>query len=561
MPLEERLPVDDLYLGMVLIDPLLIMLQFWGGDLVMPDGETMEISMEQRMFFCDQSDRVLLCSGRKIGKTLSLERDFIQTGITHVKTGTLDEGLFFTPANAHMAPVRDRIFSAIIREPLFMEMIARTPRGNPSMSKGDGYVEFTTGWKWHIRIEGLSGTDTNMVGLRCRMIIGDEMAFGNEACHKSRINTALPGCKWKYCGVPNGVRGTPFWRLDQTNEGVMWSRHKYPQFANPLYAPESEREKLKIDHGGEHSQTYVTQVLGLWGDEVVSSFPPGTIATYDDRSYHSFDWGPTSGMNSHFTTGTLDSLRSHLQYTKSRCVIGWDYGVSPDPTAIALFFEEEPGVWYVRSMIILRQVTFPHQIRIVNEIADRFNVVMAVTDEAAAVQQLASGQGWELYSEEEGSGNVMWANVSGRMELVDSTGEPIYDEAGNVVKEYRKKWATDELRNAMIHALEGLLYPYHVWLPAKDYVLTDELAGTTEQRRESGHTRYLTAKTTPGSKSPDDHRTDALRYGVIGIYHLLGLRRNVSRRPPPSEYRKVMGWVRRGQGRSDWRPPWHSTTF
>jgi len=185
---------------------------------------------------------------------------------------------------------------------------------------------------------------------------------------------------------------------------------------------------------------------------------------------------------------------------------------------------------------------------------------MVVTDEAAVVQQLASGQGWELYSEDEGSGNVMWANVSGRMELVDATGEPIYDEAGNIVKEYRKKWATDELRNAMIHAREGLLYPYHIWLPEKDYTLTDELAGTTEQRRESGHTRYLTAKTTPGSKSPDDHRTDALRYGVIGIYHLLGLRRNVSRRPPPSEYRKVMGWVKRGHGRAEWRPPWHSTT-
>ena len=92
-----------------------------------------------------------------------------------------------------MNPVRDRIFSTIMQEPLFAEMVDRNPSsGNMMMSKGDGYVQFKTSWKWHLRIEGVSGTDVNMVGLRCKRIVGDEMAFGTDICHKSRVNTAMP---------------------------------------------------------------------------------------------------------------------------------------------------------------------------------------------------------------------------------------------------------------------------------------------------------------------------------------------------------------------------------
>lgn len=546
------MPIEDLDLGLVILDPYLFLLQFWGGDLTMPDG-SQHLSIEQRLFLCDQSDRVLLCTGRKVAKTLSLERDFVQVGLTHEKRGTLDEGMFFAPAQAHMNPVRDRIFSTIYQEPLFMEMIAKNQAGHPTMSKGDGYVEFKTGWKWHLRIEGVSGTDVNMVGLRCHRIIGDEMAFGNDICHKSRVNTAMPGCKWKYCGVPNGVRGTPFWRIDQTPEGRMWSRHKIPQFANPLYAPKSEREKLIIDHGGEHSHTYITQVLGQWGDEVMSSFPPGTLATHN-KDYYSYDWGSGFGSKSNFRDDALDTLYRNLDYPKEKCVVGWDYGVSPDPAAFALFIEEEPSVWILRAMFILRGVQFPHQIRFCAQIVERFNVAMICTDEATAVQALADLTPFTSYDEEAAIGNVMWANLNGRIELIDAHGEVVLDEFGDPIKEQRKKWATDELRNGMVHARESLTYPYHLWLPESDDYLLDELMGTTEKKTPGGYTQYLTAKKTEGSQSPDDHRTDALRYAVLSIYALLGVR-NYRRRAPVSEYKKVMGW-RGGHRPGGWRPPW-----
>jgi hypothetical protein len=120
------------------------------------------------------------------------------------------------------------------------------------------------------------------------------------------------------------------------------------------------------------------------------------------------------------------------------------------------------------------------------------------------------------------------------------------------MKEYRKKWATDELRNAMVHARENLTYPYKVFLPEEDDYLIDELVGTTERRGPSGYTQYLTAKKTEGSKSPDDHRTDSLRYGMLSLYALLGARRT-DRRIPFGEYRDALGW--KGSN-SDWKAPW-----
>ena len=548
--IQERIPKEDLALGLSLLDPLLIILQYWQGDVTMRDGYQ-HLSLEQRLFLCDQSERVLLCTGRKIGKTMSLERDFIQIGIVHEKQGTLDEGLFFTPAQAHLNPVRDRIFSKIHQEPIFEEMIARTTKGNPIMSKGDGVVEFVTGWKWHMRIEGLSGSDVNMVGLRSMVIIGDEMAFSIEVCHRSRVNTALPGCKWKYCGVPNGVRGTPFWRLDQTSEGQYWSRHKYPQYINPLFDPQIERRKLIADHGGENSHTYITQVLGQWGDEVMSSFPPSTIATYDDRSYYYHEWGQVIGRKSLDRAAILDNLAVSIG-TENRLVVGWDYGVSPDPAAFAFFVEEHPGEWYLRSMFVMRQVTAPHQIDFINQVADRFNVAFVVTDEAVIVQQMEHDSRWVPFDDLTGHGNVQWANLTGRIELLDSRGEVVLDELEKPIREYRKKWATDELRNGMIHAREGLQYPYKLWLPKADDYLITELLGTTERKTMGGYAQYTTAKKTEGSQSPDDHRTDACRFAVLGIYSLLGTRAR-DRRAPFSAYAPAMGW--RG-GRQDWNPPW-----
>jgi hypothetical protein len=553
MPLEERLPLEDLVLGLVLLDPLLIIVRYWEGDITMDDG-TQDISIEQRLMFCDESDYVLLCTGRKIAKTLGLERDIIQIGLTHRQRGTLDEALFFTPAQAHMNPVRDRIYSKIQREPLFMEMIERNiGSGHAMMSKGEGILQFKTGLKWHFRIEGTSGSDVNMVGLRARYIVGDECAFSNEACHKSRINTALPGCKWKYCGVPNGVRGTPFWRLDQTQEGNHWSRHKYPQFVNPLYGSESAKQTLIRDHGGAHTHSYITQVLGQWGDAVMSSFPPGTISTYNDRRYFLYEWGGEMGKAKTRRTEMLSYVYDHLGEARDkRCIVGWDYGVSPDPAAFSVFFEEEIGKWYLRIMVIMRQVTSPHQINFINELADYFNLAFICTDEAIMVQQLEQYERWQPFDEVTYTGNIQWANLNGRIDLLDSRGVVVLDETGTPVKEYRKKWATDELRSSMVHAIEGLEYPYCTYLPEEDDYLLDELIGTTEKRSTGGYVQYLTAKRTEGSQSPDDHRTDSLRYFMLAAYAMLGSRaRDV--RPPFSEYKSVLGW--KGAGR-EWKAPW-----
>jgi len=353
--------------------------------------------------------------------------------------------------------------------------------------------------------------------------------------------------------VPNGVRGTPFWRLDQTIEGRYWSRHKYPQFVNPIFDTPMQRRQLMVDHGGENSHTYITQVLGQWGDEVMSSFPPSTIATYEDKSYHSYEWGEVIGRKTDDRAFALDYLSKTIDGDK-RVVVGWDYGVSPDPAAFAMFVEDEPGSWYLRSMFIFRQVTSPHQINFVNQIADRFNVAFVVTDEAVVVQQLEHEARWTLYDDLTGLGNVQWANLNGRIELLDSRGEVVLDELGNTIREQRKKWSTDELRNGMIHAREGLQYPYKIWLPKEDDYLINELLGTTERKTMGGYTQYTTARLTEGSKSPDDHRTDACRFAVLGIYSLLGARAK-DRRPPFSAYVKALGW--RG-GRQDWKPPWNS---
>jgi hypothetical protein len=285
--MERKLTSNELKFGILMRDLLLFPLYFWKADLTIPHTRKdlpeewrgkQVVTKEQKLMFCDDSQKVLLCTARKIAKTLMIERDVVQMGILNDRRdGGLDEAMFFTPRDSHMAPVRARIFSKMNGVPLFRLFKVRTSR----TEGGAGTLEFRGHLKWHLRIEGVSATDVNMAGLRAKYMLGDELAFGNEICHNSRGQTALPGSKWKYCGVPNGVRNTPFYRIDQTSAGRTWSRHKYPSSANPLYRSKEAWETLLEFYGGVNSQGFITQALGEWGTEVFSSFPPGTIAIKD----------------------------------------------------------------------------------------------------------------------------------------------------------------------------------------------------------------------------------------------------------------------------------------
>ncbi len=380
MPLEERSKItdDELMFGLLLLNKYWFLKFFWAADLTIPDNRpdlpeewvgTQRISKEQRLMMLDESDNILFCTGRKLAKTVVIEGSVMQHGIVY--TGAAGgEALLVTPGDHHLAPIRRRLDAKKKDTPFFNMMVK-------SFNKAVGVLEFHTGLIWWMRVEGQRGTGAGMVSLRADYIIGDEMAFGSQIDYDSRQQTKLPGAKQLYAGVPNGVRSSPFYKIDQTNMGNSWSKHKYPSYINPLFQSEKAKQDVIDSHGGENTQMYLTQVLGEWGKEAYSSFPRIPVVGTLPFSYIE--------LTEEVINVSLGNLSTLLALPTSEIkadawIMGGDLGYSPAPTVLLIFYLKD-GLWLEFARIVMRRCNPLNQARVIdhlnmNILPERLSVIM-----------------------------------------------------------------------------------------------------------------------------------------------------------------------------------------
>lgn len=520
MPLKEKVTENRLLFGLLLHDRIAFRRFFWSTELSLP------LSFDQRLMCADDSERVLNCTGRKTAKTINLEALVIQIGLLH-ESGYA-EAMFFTPGQAQMSPVRDRIVSRLNSNALFRAI-------KENFNKNEGILDFKGGLRFFFKIEGSSGTEENMVGLRCIHIIGDELAFGNQRCHDARFQTALPGCTWTYAGVPNGVRDTPFYRLDQTDQGLGWSKHKMTTYANPIYQTEKAKEKLVKDYGGENTQEYVTQVLGEWGEEVFSSFPPGSIAIKKELPYEYQEFTGKQ-IERFIKSETLSSYIRLPRVSADRYIVSMDHGFSPDPSTIMVFYEAKDKEWHQLARFKLLRVADLHQAKVLDfinvELLER-KVACICTDDIGIIQALQNkDEATSLGYSDDYEAKCFLAQPGGTIEVGEEEGEPI--------KKRLKQWMMEELRKSMTYANLKIPYDYHIWL-AQDDEVEQELRGTTERTTPSGMVVYVP------ERRGVDHNTETLRYLVAALHHLAGPGQQ-------EESFEGLGWV--SVGDRPWKPPW-----
>jgi len=522
MPLKEKVSEEKLLFGLLLRHQIQFARFFWRVELSLP------LSFEQRLMYGDESGRILYCTGRKTAKTIRLESKIIQISLLHQAGGA--EAIFFTPGQVHMTPVRDRITTRLNKNPLFRAILV-------NFNKNEGTLDFASGLRWFFAIEGSSGTEKNMVGFRCLYIIGDELAFGNQRCHDGRLQSALPGCEWVYAGVPHGVRDSPFYRLDQTGEGVGWSRHKVDTYANPLYQTEEARAQLIKDYGGENTQQYITQVLGEWGEEVFSSFPPGSIAIKPGLPYTYQEF--TGKQLERFIKA--DNLNSYVRLPRvdaSRYIISVDHGFSPDPSTVGVFYEAKEKEWYQLARFKLLRVTDIHQAKFLNflnvGLLDK-KVDVICTDENSLLDQLRDvDDPSSLGHKDDYVSKCLLAQAG-------STIEVGVNEAGDPIKKRLKRWMMEELRKAMTYANLDLPYDYHVWL-AQDDEVEQELRGTTERTTPAGRVVYMP------ERRGEEHNAEMLRHLIWALHHITEPRYQ-------EESLEGLGWIPTGDPGS-WKAPW-----
>jgi hypothetical protein len=551
---------DALCLGLILNDTLLFEKFFQKKDL------SLEPTVDQKLMIGDESQNVLLCTSRNVAKSVSLIGRVVKDAVTYTPSAGArnDEILVFTPSESHLTPLVGRIFDMLTANPLFKALIKTWNR-----TTDKPLLETYTGLKIHFRIEGQSGTDTNMVGLHPYKIYGDECAFGNHVCHRSRMAGALPNCKIIYAGVPNGVRNTPFYNLDKTHDGDSWSRHKFSMLtANPLFLQSAKyRYKMAKMFGGKHSPDYITQVLGEWGDEAMSSFPSGSVS-FDSfmygRKVHDYFSIRASGMEvgNALRERRLPSFLRIPSVSCLRAVIGWDYGFSPDPaTFIAAIQTEEGGSWKSYCRVSLYNTALHQQIEILRYlVASVFaqKVVMISTDNNIAFQEMSQEEVRHIF------GNISKLSNPGGIIEYDTIDSVIVDESnkdkpevvlhrseGRIIREWRKYWLTEMLRRYMMNAILHKTDDIRLEL-GYDSELESEFLGTVERKTRT-HTVYEVGKNS--NKVNLDQIVDATRYMVDAIMWVESNRTKSNEAVDMDELLSVMGWSGEAKG---WIAPWEA---
>lgn len=496
--------------GAMLHDQVAFMRHFWSDEITLPP------STRQKLLWSDMSRQVLAATGRKVSKTLYLEGRIVRKSLAYRQRTRVSERAFGAPGDQQLKPTLLRLGTKIHANPLFRLLF--------TMNKNDKTIKCATNVMWHTRIDGTSADDRNWVGLRLDEIIFDEAAFTNYVCHNSRKQSALPHCGWFYAGVPNGVRHTPFWELDQTDLGRNYSRHKVPTYANPLYWSDAERERMKADYE-DSPHNYTTQVMGRWGAEVLSSFPPEAIAVRENAVYRIvtihqhdipssfFDYDPVQLTRLYAKLGLAKPvLAENPQYA-----IGMDYGFHQDPSEIVIAWRDgDSKDWQVMHRITMLGVDPLAQARLIHFVVDalgrdrvgRMCIDLMSGAVAIAIELTRLERFAEYYQQV-----IMDFAVSSTKDVVDPTDE------NRVIRVRKKQWATQKLQMALIAARGNLMSAdFMLWL-GKDDEMIQELQDTRERKNENGTVIYIPRML--GGRRAVDHRTDALRALVTAIQEIL----------------------------------------
>lgn len=546
--------------GLVLASKVKFARYFYQSDLSEP------MSTRQKLFFNDLSQYKILATGRKTAKTISNEVDVIHHGITY-RGGGVREVMFVTPGEAQMEPFIERLISKINRVPLFTIL-------NGGYNQNKGLLKWETGENLYFRIEGSSGRDDNMVGLRAAAIWGDEMQLGNWACYNSRLQTALPGCTVKYTGVPNGVRNTPFWSLDQTEAGSDYSKTKLSTFVNPLYWQPGEREKLKKSYK-KGSQDWLTLVLGLWGAELFSSFPPGSfiLGTQPYRVVRLYarqlpeDLGPEA-----VTWLAAQLLVPHLDVAEY--AIGMDHGFLQDPTEIGISYRQKTWVegvdaegvpgevpdtnWRLILRLHVEGANHKQQARLLQLLVwvlgqakvRRFalDILNKGIDISTELHESKQGEWWSTHFLPYNSNGITLVDPLGRArERLEEEGKIPVD----WVKLRNKQFYTQRLQAALIASAVGLNEQTKLWL-GPDAELEDQLTDTREKKTPTG---IIYVPKNDASHRPEDHCVDMLRALIAAQLAAQAAKDDEDEDGGPEGGNSI--WLEHGPyAAGKWRAPW-----
>ena len=570
--------IDELYVGVDKIDKAVIVahsqllfIDFFFKEefTISPDRKDlprewhgkMIKSEKQRTMICDRSKQVAYRTSRKISKTQILAADFFRWTLWHAGKQTTD-GLLHCPREHHLTKIRMTMEKKIQHTPIFRLLIT-------NINRSKGWMESSTGITWYMRIEGRTGTGESMVGPAALYEIGDEQDYSIWGSFNERQQAMLPGAYRALGGVPRGVQGGPFWALANRKDfGEGWSVFTgvsgYNCFINPIYLSSEAGRKLEIAHGGIDTQPYQTQVLGLDGARVFSSFHVLPTVVRDFNLIDATGTDVDSGM-------LLSALASVAWTPSEMYIVAADIGGSPSPTELIVLHWLE-GAWIEMGRVHLtlsdsfQTATCIHQVNISLPHPASLIVIDAHSHGAGVFDWLHKNEKWAIHEYSRRVVDAEFASyIEDKRRLVhppckhiirptdagwycDVCGIPVFRrEELEPARVQTKQWGFAALKDSFASGQRWLLdqaqkfdYP-PIILSIQDESLILSLEGTTEKETVGGMIQW---------DAPSRHLVDMMLCAVIGATRMS----DMGREDETPSWLEELGWTGgSGSGRA---MPW-----
>lgn len=437
----------------------------------------------------DVSPNVCVSSARGIGKTKCLEVLILSTCLNPKNKGK--QGLVVAPNSQHLNPLFERLVAMIHGHRLFYGMkdrLARSP---------DYLLTFKNGFILHGRV-AVHSKGTSVLGLHCDFLFIEEAQLLYGQMIENLAGCMNPGCKIFVCGFPNGLRKSYLFRAQEDPlYGGRYEKgghvHVIDKYRDPSFDLDAEERAIKL-YGGKNTQAWRNQILADWSIPSQTTFPENDWI----KRIRDVEWHPLI-INGIEDKNYLDGEEidfNHFVFPEpliknfTRRRVGVDVGFKPDPTIILLFSEKE-NVWYLDAKVVLREVNFSKQTKIIDYCAKFWEAETVSIDEGTGKPIIQDLLDERLYPERK------YKVFPVAFQSSVQTG---WDEKLEKPRKARIKYYSTILIQKAFE--DGTLYI------TGDPELIDELQQSTQQKAADGQYTY----------DGLDHNLDAIRCFIITDY-------------------------------------------
>ena len=132
MALRARLDTasDEFALGLCFSDNILLAYTFWKSSVTLDGTTEPKLSFEQKLMFCDESEKLFLCTGRKTAKSIVLSCKIMRIPLLYENAGSTIEGMITAPRQKDLNLLYTRVIERIRDDPLLMSTVKKEVRGD-----------------------------------------------------------------------------------------------------------------------------------------------------------------------------------------------------------------------------------------------------------------------------------------------------------------------------------------------------------------------------------------------------------------------------------------------